>query len=114
MMTDKELLIKAKEYLWNGEGSAPNRSNSKLTQYICLSIDEATGQYIRNEQSSKLAWIIEDLLGGKISVNNYLYELTGKEQSNKNTQEFRHRWLDHLINCCNKKGKLTYKLAGGK
>jgi len=126
MLTDKEVLLKAKEYL------AKNKNEIYLTriigsnQFIChaltdvvknRTLSKATYEVPDKEikQINKLKDIINKLLGNNYStVEDWLCNrgfINDPDKELTKVQRYRHQWLNHLASKCNSKGELTYKNA---
>jgi hypothetical protein len=117
-MKTSELLTRAKKYLWDGK-----RAELQKTGYICHAINEATrdfkdalgqrcalGSISRDEYHKQYGAIctkyqhireyISNQLAGKDSVCLWLHykaDIPAYDLTHVNVQEYRHRWLDHLI-----------------
>ena len=79
----------AKRNLWNGKGPVKNKS-----RYICWSLPYDLPEI------DMLRDIIESRLNGRKTVGawlNLVMNIPAKQLTHENIQEYRLRWIDHLI-----------------
>lgn len=85
----------AKPYLWNGDAMLSGPAN------ICAAIGIAVNQELVSTEDGEIAYaMVTPKLGGYLFASTWLrawLEKTGQPApSEQQTQEWRHRWLDHL------------------